>query len=152
TSASIPSRSLAGVVGTESVTLTGGTATFDTKNAGPNKDVSGTGFALGGTDKGNYTLASSALTTKATIIAESVSGRCAAADKVYDGATDASITGRSVSGVVGTEDVSLTGGSASFGTKDVGTGKTVSGTGFALGGADKGNYVLGAVADATASV
>ena len=52
------------------------------------------------------------------------------------------VTGRELDGVLGTDDVTLTGGTAEFDTKDVGTGKTVTGTEFALAGADKGNYTL----------
>src|SRR5262249_50741216 len=52
------------------------------------------------------------------------------------------ITGRSLTGVVGSDAVSLSGGSATFADAGAGTGKTVTGTGFTLGGADAGNYVL----------
>ncbi len=38
--------------------------------------------------------------------------------------------------------MSLTGGAASFGTKNVGAGKTVTLTGAVLAGADAGNYDL----------
>ena len=130
------------MVGTEDVTLAGGTATFATKDVGTGKTVTGTGFALGGDDKGNYSLQSSTLTTEADITAQGLTGHFTAADKVYDGNRDATITGRTLTGVVGTEDVTLAGGTATFATKDVGTGKTVTGTGFALGGDDKGNYSL----------
>jgi hypothetical protein len=54
----------------------------------------------------------------------------------------ATITGRSLSGVLSGDDVGLTGGSASFSDKHVGAGKTVTGTGFSLTGADAGNYSL----------
>jgi len=71
-----------------------------------------------------------------------VTGSFTAANRVYDGTTAATITGRSLSGVIGTEDVSLSGGTATFADKEVGTGKIVTGTGFTLAGADKGNYAL----------
>ena len=46
--------------------------------------------------------------------------------KAYDGNTDAVITGATLSGVVGTEDVTLANASAgTFDTKDIGTGKSV---------------------------
>src|SRR5262249_40101501 len=57
TSATILTRTLnpGGVVGTDSVSYTGGTATFDNKNVGTNKTVTGTGFSLSGPNAGNYT-------------------------------------------------------------------------------------------------
>jgi YDG domain len=150
--AEISGRSLTGVVGGEDVTLTGGTALFDTKDVGVDKDVTGSGFELAGADKGNYSLESATLVAKARITAKQLTGHFTAADKVYDGNRDADITGRSLDGVLGTEDVTLTGGSALFDTKDVGVDKDVTGSGFELGGADNGNYTLGSVADVTADI
>src|SRR5205823_3236381 len=65
-----------------------------------------------------------------------------ASNKVYDGTTAATIASRSLTGVVGQDDVSLTGGTASFGTAAAGTNKTVTGSGFSLGGVAAGNYSL----------
>jgi len=48
----------------------------------------------------------------------------------------ATIASRAVSGKVGSDDVGLTGGTASFATAAAGNGKTVTATGFALGGTD----------------
>src|SRR5215216_3077628 len=140
--ATITGRTLDGVVGQDSVSLTGGSATFDTKDVGVDKTVTGTGFALSGDDAGNYSLGSVADTT-ANVTPKSITGHFTAADKVYDGNRDAAITGRTLDGVLGTEDVTLTGGTAQFDTKNVGVDKDVSGTGFALDGAGKGNYTLG---------
>ena len=103
--------------------------------------MTGTGFALAGDDKGNYTLESVAGTT-AKITPKSITGSFTAADKLYDGTVAATITGRSLTGVVGNDDVSLSGGTATFANADVGQGKTVTGTGFGLVGAAKGNYSL----------
>ncbi|MGG7379009.1 YDG domain-containing protein, partial [Escherichia coli] len=69
-------------------------------------------------------------------------GHFTASSKVYDGNASATITGRSVTGQVAGDDVDLAGGTATFGSKNVGTGKTVTGTGFALTGVDAGNYSL----------
>jgi trimeric autotransporter adhesin len=150
--ADITGRSVTGVVGQDQVSLTGGTAQFDTENVGVNKDVTGTGFELAGADKGNYALESSTLVAKASITAKQLTGHFTAADKVYDGERDAEITGRSLTGVLEGDEVSLTGGTAQFDTKDVGDDKDVTGTDFALDGAAKGNYTLGSVADATADI
>ncbi|WKZ42157.1 MAG: MBG domain-containing protein [Anaerolineales bacterium] len=63
-------------------------------------------------------------------------------NKEYDGDTDADILTRDVTGVINADDVSLTGGTASFADANVGAGKTVTGSGFALSGANAGNYHL----------
>jgi hypothetical protein len=133
---------VAGALTGETVSLAGGSATFATKDVGTAKTVTGTGFVLGGDDKGNYSLKSSTITAKADITPKELTGAFTAADKVYDGDTSATITDRSVAGALTGETVSLAGGSATFATKDVGTAKTVTGTGFVLGGDDKGNYSL----------
>ena len=48
--------------------------------------------------------------------------------------------------------VTLSGGTATFADKNVGTGKTVTLTGAVLGGADAGNYMLGSVDTTTADI
>ena len=131
--------------------LTGGSATFNDKNVGTDKPVNGTSFTLSGADAGNYTLTSVANTT-ADITAKSVSGSFTAADKVYDGNTVAQITGRSLQGATSGDLVNLTGGTASFNDKNVGTDKPVNGTSFTLSGADAGDYTLSSVANTTADI
>jgi len=63
-------------------------------------------------------------------------------NKVYDGTTAATILTRTLTGVIGTDDVSLTGGTATFADKNFGTGKTVTATGLSLTGTKAGNYQL----------
>src|SRR5205823_5092813 len=53
------------------------------------------------------------------------------------------IVTRTLSGVLGADNVSLTGGTASFASKTAGTGKAVTATGLSLSGADAANYQLG---------
>jgi hypothetical protein len=67
----------------------------------------------------------------------------AAASKVYDATTGATLTGTAaVTGLAG-DTVSVAGtGSASFADKNVGNGKAVTVTGYLLNGADASNYVL----------
>ncbi len=93
------------MVGTDDVDLTGGTATFANANVGNNKTVTGTGFTLDGAAAGNYSLASSTLTTTADITAKQLTGNFTAANKVYNGLTGATILTRTLTGVVGTDDV-----------------------------------------------
>ena len=56
-----------------------------------------------------------------------VTANVTAADKPYDGTTAATITGGSLTGVQGSDDVTLntSGATATFDTPDPGTGKTV---------------------------
>ena len=54
--------------------------------------------------------------------------------------------------MVGSDDVTLDGGTAAFDTKDVGADKTVTVTGATLAGTDAGNYTLGSVNTATADI
>ena len=112
--------------------MSGGTATFANKNIGTGKTVTGTAFTLAGTDSGNYILASTTLTTTADITPKSLTPNITVSNKIYDGTTGATIATRSLTGVVGSEAVSLNGGTASFADKNVGNGKTVTASGFTL--------------------
>jgi hypothetical protein len=57
--ATITTRTLAGVTGSDDVSLVGGTASFADKNVGAGKTVTATGLELSGADAANYQLASS---------------------------------------------------------------------------------------------
>ena len=65
-----------------------------------------------------------------------------ALDKIYDATTTATLNGGTLIGIIGSDNVILTGGVAEFEDKNVGTAKVVSVTGYALAGADKSNYIL----------
>jgi hypothetical protein len=73
TTATITSRSLSGTVSGDSVSLSGGSATFASSLAGT-WTVTGTGFGLGGSDAGNYTLMSVATTTATITTAFRING------------------------------------------------------------------------------
>ncbi len=144
TAASIVSRSLSGVIGSDDVTLGAtGTATFANKDVGADKTVTVTGLSLTGTDAANYTLTQP--TTKASITPATltVTG-LVAGDKVYDSTTAATLTGTPVlSGVLGTDDVRVAGtATGAFADPSAGTGKTVNVTGLSLTGTDAANYTL----------
>src|SRR5206468_9652235 len=108
-----------------------------------------TGASLSGADAGNYVL-DSVDTALANIGALHITGDFTAANKTYDGNTSATVVTEFTVGDVG--GVSLTGGTAAFDTKDIGTGKTVTLTGASLTGTDAGNYVLDSVATTTANI
>ena len=155
TSASVNfgSATLNGVVSPDVVTInsSGYSATFNDKRVGTSKVVTVGGVTLGGSDAGNYTLSQPTGLT-ADITARTVCGAFTASNKVYDGDTSASIASRSLTGtcsppvtpngVVSPDTVALSGGTATFGTKDVGTGKTVTGNGFGLINNANSNCVL----------
>ncbi|PWR17490.1 YDG domain-containing protein, partial [Zavarzinia compransoris] len=139
---------LAGVLGTEAVSLTPVTAgTYDTKTVGTGKVVTVTGLTLTGTDAANYTLASTTITgTIGTITAKALTASLTGtASKVYDGTGGATLAAGnySLAGVIGTDNVTLTPLTAgTYDTKTVGTGKTVTVTGLTLTGTDAANYTL----------
>ena len=92
TSATILTRTLTGgIVGTDDVTLTGGTATFVNKNVGTGKTVTATGLTLSGTSAVNYVLSSTSATTTADITAKAITGSITVSNKIYDGTTAATI-------------------------------------------------------------
>ena len=149
TAATIATRTLSGVVGSDNASLNGGTATFADKNVGAGKTVTATGLSLSGTAAGNYQLASTSASATANISAATLTGSITANNKTYDGTTAATIATRTLSGVVGSENVSLIGGTATFANKTVGNGKSVTATGLSLSGADAGNYQLASTSAAT---
>jgi formylglycine-generating enzyme required for sulfatase activity len=66
------------------------------------------------------------------------------ADKVYDRTTTATISGATINGLVSGDTVTINYGTAAFATATVGNNKTVTFSGFSLGGANAGNYTLSA--------
>jgi filamentous hemagglutinin family protein len=138
TNAIITGESLVGVIGSDNVTISGG-GFFADKNVGTNKPVTAA-LTLGGTDAGNYTLLEpTGLTANITPATLMTSG-ATAQSKVYDGTINAIITGESLSGVIGSDNVTI-GGSGTFADQNAGTGRTVTAD-LILGGADAGNYTL----------
>jgi len=79
----------------------------------------------------------------------------AANDKTYTGTNVATISSNgSLSGVVGADTVSINSGSASatFSDANAGAGKTVTAAGYALSGAQSGNYTLSSQPTTTATI
>ena len=133
-----------GKIGSDDVTAAG-TATFADKNVGNGKAVTFSGWSLGGADAGNYTLSAQPASVTADITPKSVTITLSVADKAYDGTTAATVTGAAaINGKAGSDDVTAIAGTALFADKNVGNGKTVTFSGWSLGGADAGNYALSA--------
>jgi filamentous hemagglutinin family protein len=131
-------------LGTDVVTLAGtATGAFADKNVGTAKPVSVSGLRLTGADAGNYTLVAPAgLSADITARALAVTG-VAAAGKVYDGTTAATLTGTAVVAPLGADVLTLGGTAvASFADKNAGPAKPVSVSGYTLAGADAANYAL----------
>ena len=135
---------LAGVLNGDAVSLLlAGTAYAD-KNVGTSKTVTGS-YSLTGAGAGNYVLASTGFAGSADITPATLtiaSAGTVAGSKVYDGTTSASVTGNgTLAGVIGGDVVNLLLAGTTYADKNVGTGKTVTGS-YSLTGAEAGNYVL----------
>ena len=153
--ASITGRSLVGVLTADlaNVNLSGGTATFSNALAGTGKVVTSAGMSLSGTAALNYNLTGVATTT-ANISTLNISGAFTAGNKSYDSNNTASITGRSLVGVLTADlaNVSLTGGTTTFSNALAGTGKVVTSAGMSLSGTAALNYNLTGIATTTADI
>ena len=142
TGANIATRNLTGVIGTDAVSLSGGTATFADKNIGTGKSVTASGLALSGADAGNYQLSSTSTTTNADISLRTLAVTATGVNKAYDGTSSATVI--LSDDRVGGDDLTTNYTAASFLDPNAGSGKTVNVKGISItGGADSGNYVLG---------
>ncbi|MFC5548794.1 YDG domain-containing protein [Massilia aerilata] len=157
---------LQGLVAGDAVSIGGPVqGSYDTRNAGQNKLVSASGsFTISGADAMNYRIGSTPLSGATNIINASASGNIgsitqkaisaaglSAESKVYDGTRTAKMSG-APSGIIGGDNVSVTGISGLFDTKDAGNGKTVTIAGGTLSGADAGNYSFSGGATTTANI
>ena len=143
---------LAGIIGSDSVTLlTGGaTGAFIDRNVGTNKEVIISGLTLSGAQAANYSLVQP--TRHANISAKPLTVSAVTDSKVYDGTVNSSqapvisastplVPGDSASGI--TQD---------FNNKRVGTGKTISPVGVVLDGNGGANYAYTYVAVTTGTI
>src|SRR5439155_20440990 len=123
-SASVLPRSPGPVISGDDIFLTGGTATFERREGGTGLPYTTLFRCLTGGDAGNYYL-DAVSTTTANISVLHVTGSFTAQSKTYDGNTRTTVLTRSPGAVISGDDIFLTGGTASFDTRNVGTGKTV---------------------------
>ena len=143
--AAITLAELSGVLAGDVANVTLGNATagtFNNASVGSGKSVTTTPMTISGTKSGNYYLTPPTLTGNITQKALTVINSVVTS-KPYDGNTDAAITGATLSGKVGTEDVVL--GNATTGTfaqAGFGTGINVSTAPMTISGADIANYTL----------
>ena len=142
--------SLSGLVGGDSFNVSAN-GTFSDKNIGTGKTVTLTS-TYSGADVSNYSVTGQT-STSASISqkALTVSG-ITATDKVYDGATTATVStsGASYAGLVGGDNINVS-ASGSFGDKNAGTDKTVTLVSTYSGG-DVGNYTITDQTTTTATI
>jgi filamentous hemagglutinin family protein len=118
----------------------GATGRLGDKNAGSGKAVDVSGLGMGGSDARNYRVVGSRSPISVNIGARLLNASLSTADRFYDGSTGAAVTlaDDRVSG----DQLALTAGSASFASRNAGSGIAVNVSGIRLGGADAANYVL----------
>jgi filamentous hemagglutinin family protein len=148
TAATLSSGTLSGVYGSDAVTLTQAGA-FASANAGTGVAVNASD-SLGGTSAGNYTLTQPAGLTANITPASLTVGGTSVANKVYDGTTAATLSGGTLSGVIGSDSVSLT-QSGAFASANAGTGVAVNAS-DSLGGTAAGNYTITQPTGLTANI
>ena len=135
----------------ENLKVAAGKAAYDNKNAGNGKTVSFIGFDLAGDAAGNYKLTAQpeAVTADITVKEIKIVDTAVEASKVYDGSTDAKVTADGTfNGLVDGDKVDIVTGKALYNDKNVGNGKAVTFTGFALEGDAAANYKLTAQPEA----
>ncbi len=126
------------LTGDVTVTATGGS--FDNKNAGTGKTVTGN-ITVSGADAGNYNF-TIIETTTASINPKNIATEDARAeDKVYDGGNTALIAGTVLTGIVDGDEVFIGNSEGSFSQSNVGENIPVTAA-IELSGADSDNYTL----------
>jgi hypothetical protein len=154
TTAALNGTASVAALGGDVVNVTGaGSGSFANKNVGIGKTVTVSGYTLSGADAGNYTVVQpTAVTANITPASLAVTG-VGANNKVYDATTTATLNGTAAVTALGGDTVTVGGtGSGNFANKNVGNGKTVTVTGYTLGGADAGNYTVVQPATVTANI
>lgn len=154
TDAGTPSENYDG----ENLTIAAGNASYENKNVGAGKKVTFSRFALAGDAAANYRLIAQPTDVTADITVKKITIDDATVEtsKVYDGTTDAKLTGVGTPSVnYDGENLTVAAGKVAYDNKNVGTGKNVTFTGFALTGSAASNYQLtaqpaGVTADITA--
>ncbi|MDO8350634.1 MAG: filamentous hemagglutinin N-terminal domain-containing protein, partial [Gallionella sp.] len=135
------------------VTLTPGTAVFDSKNVGTGKAVTYSGYSLGGADANKFALFSSAGTATANITQAALTLSTGNVTKTYSGDLTALGTAAVTGGTLFAGDT-LSGGTFAFTDKNVGIGnKTVTVSGVTVGdGVNNGNYTVGYASNTTSTI
>ncbi|PWU13392.1 MAG: hypothetical protein C5B50_19475 [Verrucomicrobia bacterium] len=157
--ATLSGGTVSGVANGDNVTVVAGTGVFASRNVGT-QAVTASGYTIGGTDAGNYSLSAQPTVPNATINTKSLTALgtlSVPSSKIYDGTTSASVSGAAAlqgtetAGTGSTSDgkpysvdsVSLTGtASYAYNSKDVASATAVNESGLSLTGSGNGNYTL----------
>ncbi|NMM26791.1 MAG: filamentous hemagglutinin N-terminal domain-containing protein, partial [Glaciimonas sp.] len=150
----------------DAVALSGtATGTYNSKDVAAANAVTFGGLTLAGAQAGNYTIQTAAATITAKAL--TASGLTAAANKIYDGATAATVsgtaalltaeasgTGTTADGKAYTGDAVALSGTATgtYNSKDVAAANAVTFGGLTLAGTQAGNYTLTAQGNAAATI
>ena len=132
---------MTGLFAGDTAYVSGGTATFNTSDVATATTITATGLTLSGAQAADYTLSNTTETASGSITPAGLTAIISVAGKTYDGTTAATLTGESLSGVFSGDTVTISGGSASFDTKDAGS-RTATASGLVLGGSQVSDYVL----------
>lgn len=142
------SAALSGIVLGDTVTLDTSSAVgaFANPAVGTGKPVTVTGLVIGGASSANYTLTPPTLTADITRFTLTVTG-ITSNNKTYDATATAALNNTGSAVLVGilsgdTVTLNVVSATGTFSSAAVGTGKTVTVAGLALGGANSGNYTL----------
>ena len=130
------------------------TETYDNKAVSSSRVLTPAGTiadSLSADMTANYAITFSTIST-GVISVKTLVASIIASNKNYNGTAAATISSCSLSGVVGSDDVSCTGGTATFDNANAGTGKTVTAAGLSLTGADAGNYTANSTATTVANI
>ena len=126
-------------------------AQYATKTVGTSKTVSLTSATLSGTSSGNYSLSlTGSPTASANITTRALTITATGINKTYDGTTNATVT--LTSDKLGADTVTLAYTTATYTTKIVEIGKSVSVSGISISGADAANYTANTTATTTANI
>ena len=139
-----------GLVTGDSVT---GTQAFLDKNAGT-QSLQVNGWTIVDGNGGNNYVVTRGTAATGVITKKTISATAAVDNKVYDSTLRATGTVSGLTGVVAgdTVGVDATNGSMAFLDKNVGAGKAVTVSGYALNGANAGNYQLDGVVNGSAAI
>jgi hypothetical protein len=133
--------SISGLIEGDDVTVNVSDAHFDTKNVGTGKTVTSS-FSLTGPDAAKYTFNISATATADIYAKELTITGASVVSKAYDGTNIANVKNATLSGIVGTENVSLDDAtSGTYADANIGIGKAVT-TALTIKGTAAGNYSL----------
>lgn len=140
TDAAFATTTLAGIINSDDVYVSGGTGTFDTRNIGSGKLVTVTGLVLSGAQAANYSLTNTSATSTATVTVRAITVTAATTTKTYDATTTSATIPDITSGSLGSGD---TGNFIQyFSTKDAASGKTLTPAGTVNDGNGGANYAI----------